>query len=113
MNYQQRNVVIIHKKSLPFERTLHTMAHGNEKGIVLKLQGEVIEGSYQYFHIDTAISYLNSLRGIADEKGWVAAKVLPNNAPTRRCTHYIKPLPAKPQYRQTKIVGPTHYKQAG
>ncbi len=88
------------------------MAHGNEKGIILKLEGIVIEGNVP-IHINTAIAYLESLRPIANEKGWVDHKLVPNIKRHKRCSHYLKPINRnKPDYRQTKITGPTQYKTA-
>lgn len=86
------------------------MAHGNEKGIVLKLQageGEV------HLHPESLNTFLSALP--KDDRGWVVLKATlhRNSNPKRYSSSSHRLAPAKPQYRQTKIVGPTHYKQAG
>ncbi len=82
------------------------MAYGNEKGIVLKLQageGEV------HIHPDSLHTYLSALP--TDDKGWIVLRATINRNASRRASHHL--APKTPDYRQTKITGPTHYKQAG
>ncbi len=81
------------------------MANGNEKGIVLRMErgeGEI------HLHPDTLNNFLEALP--RNEKGWIVLRATINRSLNSRTSHHLQPL--KPDYRQTKITGPTQYKTA-